>query len=848
MAEARSLAALSISLTHDGISVSFDQELLRDIWHAFSRGYKKRFARFKTEFQANVFPANLTSLIFVLVLTSILYFFKKDVTYGLADFFRHYIFYFLFGETLVAQILGVAIAGTILWFGLVQVFRLSIKFLLCYKGWMYESVGQKISRQTQLWFQLLHLISRFGPMLHSFQGALPHLPLPSLDSTLAKHLRSMRPILNDEEYNQLVEDSEKFRKGLGRRLQRYLVIKSYLSVNYVTDWWEEFVYLRQRSPIMINSNYYGFDTLNENPTKIQAARAANVVWGALLFRRLVERQEISPFAVAPRIKVPFCTMQYTRLFNSCRVPGEETDRFRHWDEARHIAVYCRGCWFKLPIHNGKRLLEPPELQLAFQEILDSELLPAPGEERLAALTAGERTHWALTRRKFFGSGVNKTSLQAIERAAFVVSLDDENVSYDPEDRSKLDRWAESLLHGNAHNIWFDKTFNLIVYPNGRVGVNAEHSFADASIVAHLMEYVLLKDYCVRGYDEAGNCTGEAETVCHPERLKWALGDEVQNQAKFSLTYEASMTRLFREGRTETVRSCTLETCDFVRAMLDPEQTREERLRLLRIAAERHQQLYRDAMCGQGIDRHLFALYVVQRYLEESSPFMDKIMPPTYLLSTSQTPMSQCEEEITKELHLSASRRLNMITAGGGFGPVSDKGYVDNQNSWAYYRICITNPNETIELQFQMISMSFLRRFSTSISNIHISNKSKWPSELLKSTIESCSVTENFVTEEEEQTFFNEIEPHMRRLRYERAHWDNAIYLYREREQKTFSPQNSAIVQRILEFSFPSDSRKIPYVHLLDLHEDGHIKPHIDATRVSSVRTSAKHNSFSIVVE
>lgn len=37
----------SFQVTHDGISVSYDQELLRDIWHAFSRGYKKRFARFK---------------------------------------------------------------------------------------------------------------------------------------------------------------------------------------------------------------------------------------------------------------------------------------------------------------------------------------------------------------------------------------------------------------------------------------------------------------------------------------------------------------------------------------------------------------------------------------------------------------------------------------------------------------------------------------------------------------------------------------------------------------------------------------------------------------------------------
>jgi len=41
---------------------------------------------------------------------------------------------------------------------------------------------------------------------------------------------------------------------------------------------------------------------------------------------------------------------------------------------------------------------------------------------------------------------------------------------------------------------------------------------------------------------------------------------VQNAGKFCLTYEASMTRLFREGRTETVRSCTEESCDFVRSV------------------------------------------------------------------------------------------------------------------------------------------------------------------------------------------------------------------------------------------------------------------------------------------
>jgi len=47
MAEARNIAALNVSVTHDGISVTYDQELLKDIWHTFSRSYKRRFARFK---------------------------------------------------------------------------------------------------------------------------------------------------------------------------------------------------------------------------------------------------------------------------------------------------------------------------------------------------------------------------------------------------------------------------------------------------------------------------------------------------------------------------------------------------------------------------------------------------------------------------------------------------------------------------------------------------------------------------------------------------------------------------------------------------------------------------------
>lgn len=46
-----------------------------------------------------------------------------------------------------------------------------------------------------------------------------------------------------------------------------------------------------------------------------------------------------------------------------------------------------------------------------------------------------------------------------------------------------------------------------------------------------------------------------------------------------------------------------------RAMVQNDEDKVQKQKLLKRAAEKHQNLYRDAMNGKGIDRHLFALYV-----------------------------------------------------------------------------------------------------------------------------------------------------------------------------------------------------------------------------------------------
>ncbi|CAH1775034.1 unnamed protein product [Owenia fusiformis] len=89
--------------------------------------------------------------------------------------------------------------------------------------------------------------------------------------------------------------------------------------------------------------------------------------------------------------------------------------------------------------------------------------------------------------------------------------------------------------------------------------------------------------------------------------------------------------------------------------------------------------------------------------------------------------------------------------------------------------------------------------------------------------------EDFITVEEEQAILKEIEPYMRRLRYEYDHWDGAIHGFRETERKEWNDVNSAIIQRIKKKVF-QDATPLEHVHIIDVAKDGYIKPHIDAVR------------------
>uniref|UniRef100_A0A3Q2QS61 carnitine O-palmitoyltransferase n=2 Tax=Cyprinodontoidei TaxID=8087 RepID=A0A3Q2QS61_FUNHE len=701
MAEAHQAVAFQFTITPEGIDLQLSYQALNQIYLSGVRSWKKRVSRMKNSVIKGVYPASPSSWLFVAVGILATMYMQSDPSMGLIAKIQQHLPLSLHvslssqGQTMVSAL----VFSTLLWLSLILALRFCLKLLLSYHHWMFEQHG-RVSNTTKVWVSLMRLFSRKKPLLYSYQTSLPHLPVPAIQDTLSRYLESVRPLLTDSEFERMTKLADEFESTLGHRLQRYLKLKALWATNYVSDWWEEYVYLRSRGPIMVNSNYYGMDFLYVTPTSVQAARAGNTITALMLYRRKVNREELTPVRI------------YTLLDQTAYV-------LQHWQDSEFVAVYHRGRYFRLWVYRAGRLLSPREIEYQIQRILDDPSPPFPGEEKLGALTAGERVPWAQMRQQFFSSGLNKKSLDAIEKAAFFITLDDEEQGMKGDDPAgNLDRYAKSLLHGKCYDRWFDKSFSIVIYKNGKNGLNAEHSWADAPTVAHLWEYTLATDAFQLGYTEDGHCKGEVDlSLPRPQRLVWEISPEVQAQVcsslavaqaladdvdchifpfrdfgkgrikkckispdafiqislqlayyrdrgGFCLTYEASMTRLFREGRTETVRSCSKDSCAFVKAL---ENGAEACRRLFRLASEKHQNLYRMAMTGAGIDRHLFCLYVVSKYLGVDSPFLHQVLSEPWRLSTSQTPVQQLELFDLKN-------HPDYISLGGGFGPVADDGY------------------------------------------------------------------------------------------------------------------------------------------------------------------------------
>ncbi|KAG0730377.1 Alpha-ketoglutarate-dependent dioxygenase alkB 7, mitochondrial [Chionoecetes opilio] len=103
-------------------------------------------------------------------------------------------------------------------------------------------------------------------------------------------------------------------------------------------------------------------------------------------------------------------------------------------------------------------------------------------------------------------------------------------------------------------------------------------------------------------------------------------------------------------------------------------------------------------------------------------------------------------------------------------------------------------------------------------------------ETIASVSSSFKVVTDFVTNAEEELLMKEVEPHLKRLKYEFDHWDDAIHGFREVERSRWSTRASSILDRARQAAFPDPCQKLPQTHVLDLDKAGVIKPHVDSVR------------------
>jgi carnitine O-palmitoyltransferase 1 len=95
----------------------------------------------------------------------------------------------MFRSTLLWELVACTLLGLIVWLTVIYTIRYLLKILLMYKGWMYEQrgKGRVISHRTKLWFLFVKILSGGSkPLLYSYQGSLPRLPLPSLKDTMSR--------------------------------------------------------------------------------------------------------------------------------------------------------------------------------------------------------------------------------------------------------------------------------------------------------------------------------------------------------------------------------------------------------------------------------------------------------------------------------------------------------------------------------------------------------------------------------------------------------------------------------------------------------------------------------------
>ncbi|KAJ1988385.1 Carnitine O-acetyltransferase mitochondrial [Coemansia spiralis] len=517
--------------------------------------------------------------------------------------------------------------------------------------------------------------------LFEFQSQLPQLPVPSLEETLPKYLKTVEPLLSKESFAKTKKIVEEFgQSAQGKELQRRLEARAAEPgrVNWLEEWWNDLSYMGYRDPVVPYVSYF-YAYKDDKLRRKASQRAAAIVRAAWEFRRQVATGELSPEMART---TPLCSHSYNYMFNATRIPKKPSDYEATYDLAKneHITVARNNQFFSLQLVHDAQLLSAAEIESQLDRII--EIADSTAAVPVGILTSDNRDIWTDNYKLLSkASPKNVETLEKLQSSAFLLCLDDTR----PVTREEYHR---TYWHGNGSNRWFDKSLQFIVCDNGKAGFLGEHSSMDGTPTSRLNDYVL--DQTLNNKVELGSPsvrsdlpTPEPLTFVTPPKVVHAIEaakerfikvinqhqlrvlqyegfgkDEIKKlgfspdgfvqmaiqlgyyklYGKSRATYEAAATRKFAHGRTETCRSVSNESVSFCKEFENPATSIEDRAAALRAAVKAHGAYAKACAEGKGVDRHLLGLRLVLKPGEEKPAiFQDTTYAESshWYLSTSQ---------------------------------------------------------------------------------------------------------------------------------------------------------------------------------------------------------------------
>jgi carnitine O-acetyltransferase len=574
---------------------------------------------------------------------------------------------------------------------------------------MAPAARRKASSKEQYWVPEGYRedISK-GKMLR-FEDSLPRLPVPTLEETSTRYLKSIHPLLTKDEYATSEKAVAAFQKegGLGQTLQKRLLAhrEDPKHRNWIYEWWNEAAYLTYKDPVVPYVSYfYSFrdDRRRRNPAK----RAAAITTAALEFKRQVDDGSLEPEYMR---KLPIAMSSYQFMFNTSRVAAEPADypiQYDHKDN-QHVVVVRKNQFFKVDTHVDGKQLTTAELELQFSKIYKNAQRAAP----IGALTSLPRDQGVTARANLLAASPgNAKALEAIESSSFVICLDSSTPI-------TLEERARQYWHGDGTNRWYDKPLQFIINDNGTAGFMGEHSMMDGTPTHRLCDTV--NAYIVNNRLDFNNPSVRSSlpepTVIRFDTNPKVLEDLASAQQQFTTTidshelrvqayqgygkglikkfkcspdayvqmiiqlayhkmygknrptYESAATRKYQQGRTETTRTVSDESVAFCDAMANPEIGPTECEKLFRAAVQAHVKYTLDASDGYGVDRHLFGL---KKLIRQGEEMPELFKDPAYTYSSTW--------------YISSSQLSSEYFNGYGWSQVIDQGwgiaYMINENS------------------------------------------------------------------------------------------------------------------------------------------------------------------------